>query len=79
MFRSICLDEVCRCPVVYSQNDHLVTCRHCGQTHNVNNFTQTAHLDSATVGIQSLLKTLIVNVSQLPKKGPETVSIFIKI
>lgn len=75
LMRSVCLDEFCKCPIVYLDNSLSVTCRQCGQTHNVVNFTQTTQLDDASQHTQAILKNVIFNLSQTSHKGPEMVKV----
>lgn len=74
LIRSICLDEFCKCPIIYPDNSQSVSCRHCGQTHNVANFTHSSQLDDKSEYSQTILKNALLNLNHILPKGPEMVS-----
>lgn len=73
LMRSICLDEFCKCPIVYLDNSQCVTCRHCGQTHDVTNFTHSSQVDNTSQHTQTIFKNVVLSFSQSVQKGPEMV------
>ncbi|XP_075228890.1 deubiquitinating protein VCPIP1-like isoform X2 [Lycorma delicatula] len=75
MQRGVCPDEECCCPIVYSFSEIRVTCRYCGQTHDINKIQHSVPLDSIPLAIQTLFKTLLLNEHIIPKKGPDMVKV----